>query len=691
MHSLETNISMFTYSHGIPGGKNLWPSPFQVCTSRNILKDVQQGVDASSVKETDENARTRLMEAEEGESYTDTLTRHVINQDIDLDASFGFTGGTYAGPPYSPLSLATFTIRILMLQPGNFNDDIRGFLVAIPLHSKPPYMALSYVWGDAKDTVSIYFNGQEVFVTKNLASALRQLRDPTGVHKVWADALCINQTDAIEKSCQVAQMGKIYQNATEVIVWLGQDEEKSQDDWQGSAERTKKAFEFARSLANPSSANDAVLSSQVQNYPEEDSGLRAFINLLCRDWFSRCWVIQEVLLPDVNKVRAVCGSRGIPWIVLRAAAQNLQDLVQLSSPALTLAMKARPAHLLLLEAMRAVTVQANVSAQHPARKLCALILFIGGKFHATDRRDRLFALLSLIHGISDYPLFVPDYTKSVNDVFIDFAKFLGEEVRTGEFLVHAHARDIDALPSWVPTWSTELRFPSPLAAALRPNQPAPVVYSDIAFPDRNTLRVKGVMIGNIALTWFCALNWGDMNEEQLRFILQKWEEMILYIASGNREATRQMRKRTLLHAEVPTELDDLRKDMKSIMSDMHDTYDAFTRHGLQSESTSPSKWDNLSTSEKRRFMIEVASRISEDQPFITSEGNLAFTKTGRSTKLNDGVDVVCLIPGCSMPLMLRPEDDHFILLGPCYVDWHRSVEKRALAFLRKPIVDIDIR
>jgi Heterokaryon incompatibility protein (HET) len=369
----------------------MWPSPFQVCTSLSIPKGVQQGVDASTVKKTHEGKPTRPMEAKEGESYMDTLIRHVINQDIDLDESFGFSGGTYASPPYTLLPPTTFTIRILILLPGNFNDDIRGFLVAIPLDSKPEYMALSYVWGDAKDTVPIFLNGQEVFVTKNLASALRQLRDPTGLYKIWADALCINQTDAIEKSSQVAQMGKIYQNAAEVIVWLGQDEEKSQDNWQGSAERTRSAFEFARSLASPSPADDTVLTSQDEKYPEEDSGLRAFINLLCRDWFSRRWVIQEVLLPDISKVRAVCGCRGIAWIVLRAAAQKLQAHIAFGSPSppLNLAMKAGPSHLLLLEAMRLVKDKSSFSAQHPGRTLCALLLSVGGKLQATDRRDRI--------------------------------------------------------------------------------------------------------------------------------------------------------------------------------------------------------------------------------------------------------------------------------------------------------------
>jgi hypothetical protein len=38
---------------------------------------------------------------------------------------------------------------------------------------------------------------------------------------LWVDAVCINQLDPVEKGHQVAQMGRIYENAERVVVWLG--------------------------------------------------------------------------------------------------------------------------------------------------------------------------------------------------------------------------------------------------------------------------------------------------------------------------------------------------------------------------------------------------------------------------------------------------------------------------------------
>jgi hypothetical protein len=37
----------------------------------------------------------------------------------------------------------------------------------------------------------------------------------------WIDAVCINQSNDKEKGCQVGRMADIYQQACNVIVWLG--------------------------------------------------------------------------------------------------------------------------------------------------------------------------------------------------------------------------------------------------------------------------------------------------------------------------------------------------------------------------------------------------------------------------------------------------------------------------------------
>jgi hypothetical protein len=105
----------------------------------------------------------------------------VLSKQLDLDVAFGFEHAEYAGPPYTQLSPTRPALRLLMLMPGGFSDDITGFLIEVPIASKPKYIALSYVWGNPRDTVPIQLFGQEYQVTKNLAAALRHIRSEYGI------------------------------------------------------------------------------------------------------------------------------------------------------------------------------------------------------------------------------------------------------------------------------------------------------------------------------------------------------------------------------------------------------------------------------------------------------------------------------------------------------------------------------
>jgi Heterokaryon incompatibility protein (HET) len=78
------------------------------------------------------------------------------------------------------------------------------------------FVALSYTWGDARETKEIFINGRAVRVRPNLEAALRVLREKGPIRagvKVWIDALCINQADTNERNCLVPRMREIYQRA----------------------------------------------------------------------------------------------------------------------------------------------------------------------------------------------------------------------------------------------------------------------------------------------------------------------------------------------------------------------------------------------------------------------------------------------------------------------------------------------
>lgn len=90
------------------------------------------------------------------------------------------------------------------------------------------YAALSYVWGDINDKRTVSVNGKSLEITATLHSALRHLRNPEGELQVWADGICINQTDVEERNIQVQEMGTIYQLARHTIIYLGESTPQSE-------------------------------------------------------------------------------------------------------------------------------------------------------------------------------------------------------------------------------------------------------------------------------------------------------------------------------------------------------------------------------------------------------------------------------------------------------------------------------
>lgn len=109
-----------------------------------------------------------------------------------------------AGYEYSPLAEHD-GMRLLLLSPA---ADPSAELCGSLLHTTLAvcsydilscYTALSYVWGDPAPVESIVIDGTNVNITANLSAALRDIRDPDRTHRIWADALCIDQSNIGER------------------------------------------------------------------------------------------------------------------------------------------------------------------------------------------------------------------------------------------------------------------------------------------------------------------------------------------------------------------------------------------------------------------------------------------------------------------------------------------------------------
>ena len=105
---------------------------------------------------------------------------------------------------------------------------LRGPLRIEPFSpTPPPHEALSYIWGDLAHPNSMVVDGKDLRITRNLSCARLQLRRADRPRELWIDALCINQSNAEEKTQQVRKMHRIYSLASRVIIWLVESDSDS--------------------------------------------------------------------------------------------------------------------------------------------------------------------------------------------------------------------------------------------------------------------------------------------------------------------------------------------------------------------------------------------------------------------------------------------------------------------------------
>ena len=307
---------------------------------------------------------------------------------------------------FCPLQSATH-IRILELFPGQGDQAIECALTRRPLKAHgdandPPvdYEALSYTWGEEKDDeqIQIFTEGVQperqytVKVKKNLWLALRAFRPLKGRRRLWVDALCIDQSSISERNHQVSIMNTIYQESTEVCVWLGE----------ATAESVQ-AIRFIKQINIETFDN---LAHDGKNSPE----WVALHSLMKRPWFNRRWIVQEVALAAQAKL--YCGQDWVDWERFRIAVSLFNSAESrdqaISRTLTTLAISGyRPDYLgdiNSLAATRLVQLTSNIyrksgtmNATKSGRKLLTLEALISNltAFEARDPKDTFYSILNL--------------------------------------------------------------------------------------------------------------------------------------------------------------------------------------------------------------------------------------------------------------------------------------------------------
>lgn len=122
---------------------------------------------------------------------------------------------------YDPLLPEKEEIRLITIELPSDGIQVKCQIRIFCLDSAPRYFALSYTWGDRPASDSILLVQRPLAVRPNLLAALKRLSQKPKYKWVWIDALCIDQSNNNEKSCQIPLMGRIYSNAESTLVWLG--------------------------------------------------------------------------------------------------------------------------------------------------------------------------------------------------------------------------------------------------------------------------------------------------------------------------------------------------------------------------------------------------------------------------------------------------------------------------------------
>ena len=402
--------------------------------------------------------------------------RSIVSSEIErLETSDDISDKTI----YEPLPAGEF-IRVLRLQPGDTDQDIKCSLEIVDIEqSKGSYEAISYVWGDPKDTVDIVCNGLRVPITVSLTDALRNFRHTSEPRVLWADALCINQKDDQEKGHQVKRMGEVYANAKRTLVWLGRDDQNVAED---AFALILEANTYFADLFLQANRRARRMAPFVKPYPismdrERWLGVTSLFKL---PWFKRVWTVQESAIAE--ECRVYWGSASIDvadvleicvWLSRRHdfkwTIRNVVGEFNCPSGSIIEAYLHYNTH--RTKRWQQSRMGLANSATHSRQSTFTMLLRGSRLLEASDPRDHVYAFLGCPAAIdSNGRTFVEaDYTSSIDDLNLRLAYVLVKNAAEGAFVLSAvrhNSRDrlLDGMhPSWLPVWHALSRIPLRIA------------------------------------------------------------------------------------------------------------------------------------------------------------------------------------------------------------------------------------
>lgn len=345
-------------------------------------------------------------------------------------------------------------IRVLCLCPGSDGSPLIGSFETVLLSdaegcasaypqctSAQCFEAISYAWGSSAKPRTISISGGAcIQITTSLHAALERFRLPDRERRLWADALCIDQDNDDEKSIQVAGMSAIYAASRRVLVWLGEDSpadivaftalaayEEIEDDLEGEVVGSSFLHTFSEALKKMKSC--PCCNRQWPGEGPEDGatlvGVSAIDSLLRKPYFSRLWVVQEVVSAGTygRMTWIHCGTHFAKWDYLPRLCLYLARMLERFTTLSVMAERAEDYNLQGMtdrfDVCHEAFIRATPAVFHCGQALENLALTSERQCH--DPRDRIFALNAILalHTLETWQV---DYTLDVAQVYRAFAE-----------------------------------------------------------------------------------------------------------------------------------------------------------------------------------------------------------------------------------------------------------------------------
>jgi hypothetical protein len=403
------------------------------------------------------------------------------------------------------------SFRILNLDAGHDNSPLSGQLEVASLEGSADYDTISYAWGDREPIYSIRIDGHSLSITQRVSKALRRARDPLSSRRLWIDAVCIDQTNAVERGNQVASMQDIFAGAAKNIVYLGPPDETTAagiaavKDIMASVSEERSKFSSTRGLFYDKKGQ---LRGPRRNYPIpsrlDDEALHRLYN---RGWFRRLWVVQEAALSPYNE--CLCGTFTVSlYDLLAAAAWYRLKNFRLHSDHSRAFRKA----FMMFDLIYAD--RAHVQERPRIQYELAYYLHSSRHFIASERKDYVFALRGLLKDSKDarfIQLLEPDYSESVTaeQVFTRAFKAcmleMNSIVKPLRRVNHFQESDVRSLklPSWVINLArraisdkARMIIADDFSDRLRAHRGSPKQL-ELPAAETDELHVKGILLGSV--------------------------------------------------------------------------------------------------------------------------------------------------------------------------------------------------